>query len=112
MGKDYSKIETIWIDENINNEENHSYLKCLNSIIFSKGYTSLEGGFDIFHSKEKENNFRVIFVIVSGKFFGRYIEKIKENINKIINIPYTYIFTSISYKKILLKKEPDKNHEL
>ena len=62
--------------------------------------------------KEEKNNFRLIFVIVSGKLFGRYIKKLKENINEIINIPYTFIFTSNYYKKILLKQEYDKNHKI
>jgi hypothetical protein len=51
-------------------------------------------------------------VIISGKLFGRYIEKLKVNINKIINIPYTYIFTSLYFKEILLNKSPDKEHIL
>ena len=29
-----------------------------------------------------------------GKAFGSYVRKLKENINEIINIPYTFIFTS------------------
>ena len=51
-------------------------------------------------------------MIISGKLFGRYIKKIKDNINRIINIPYTYIFTSSHYKKILLKEIPDSEHKI
>ena len=39
-------------------------------------------------------------------------KKIKNNINKIINIPYTYIFTSENYRKVLMKLVPDKEHIL
>ena len=101
MGEDYSKFETVWFDENIDNNENQNYLKILNSITVCKGFNSLDKGFNYFFSakKEEKNNFRLIFVIVSGKFFGRYIKKLKEKINEIINIPYTYIFTSNYYKK-------------
>jgi len=114
MGEDISKIEIIWFDENIDNQENQIYLKNLNSIALTKGSDSLNDGFKCFYTKGKDekDNFRIIFVIVSGKLFGRYIKKLKENINRIINIPYTYIFTSNIYKKILLKQEPDKKHEL
>ena len=114
MGEDYSKFETVWFDENIDNNENQNYLKILNSITVCKGFNSLDKGFNSFFSvkKEEKNNFRLIFVIVSGKFFGRYIKKLKEKINEIINIPYTYIFTSNYFKKILLKQESDKNHKI
>ena len=114
MDKDYSKLETIWIDENIANSENLNYLKILNSITACKGFNSLDKAFNCFFltKKEEKNNFRLIFVIVSGKLFGRYIKKLKENINEIINIPYTFIFTSNYYKKILLKQEYDKNHKI
>ena len=114
MGEGYSKLEVAWIDENIDNDENQSYLKELKSKYVCKGFNSLDEAFNCFYSisKEEKNNFRLIFVIVSGKFFGRYIKKLKENINEIINIPYTYIFTSNNYKKILLNLEPDINHKI
>jgi len=114
MGEDYSKLEAVWIDENIGNDENQSYLKILNSTSISKGFKSLDEAFNCFYltKKEEKNNFRLIFVIVSGKFFGRYIQKLKKNINDIINIPYTYIFTSNNYKRILLNMEPDKDHKI
>jgi len=50
-------------------------------------------------------------VIVSGRLSGRYIRKIKENINKIINIPYTFIFTSSNFKSVLLGIIPDKEQK-
>ena len=114
MDEDSSKLEALWIDENIGNKENKSYLKILNSATISKGFNALDEAFNFFYSTKKEeiNNFRLIFVIVSGKLFGRYIKKLKENINEIINIPYTYIFTSNNFKKILLNQEPDKNHKI
>ena len=101
MGEDYSKFETVWFDENIDNNENQSYLKILNTITVCKGFNSLDKGFNSFFSakKEEKNNFRLIFVIVSGKFFGRYIKKLKEKINEIINIPYTIFLLQITIKK-------------
>ena len=119
MGVNQSKIDSnkttfdiIWFDENINNKENQDYIKRLNSIYNSKGYNSLDEGFKNFYSKENENEFKIIFVIVSGRFFGRYVQKLKENINKVINIPYTYVFTSSNFRKVLLQQEHDKDHIL
>ena len=112
MGFGHSKIDTIWFDENINTKENRGFLNSLNSIYNIKGYDALDEGFKNFYSKKNGIDFKIIFVIVSGKLFGRYIQKLKENINKIINIPYTYVFTSINYRKILLQQVPDKDHIL
>ena len=110
---DNISIETIWFDENIQNKENKRYFKQLKSIFKkSSKYQLLDEGFDKLYKRENENDFVIIIAIVSGKLFGRYIQKIKDNINKIINIPYTFIFTSTNYKKILLNEIPDINHIL
>ena len=104
-----SKIDTeiIWFDENIKNEENTSYFKKLqDNFNYFNGYQSLDKGFKKFYNLK----FSTIFVIVSGRLFGRYIRKIKENIHKIINLPYTYIFTSPNFKKALLRQIHDKEH--
>ena len=114
---DYSDIKVIWFDDLINDDYNQECFKQLKSIFNNiKGYQSLDKGFEYFYNaykiNENENEFEIIFVIISGKLFGRYIEKLKANINKIINIPYTFIFTSLNFKKILLNKLPDKEHIL
>ena len=114
---DYSNIKVIWFDDLINDDYNQECFKQLKSIFNNtKGYQSLDKGFEYFYNaykkNENENEFEIIFVIISGKLFGRYIEKLKANINKIINIPYTFIFTSLNFKKILLNKLPDKEHIL
>ena len=104
-----SKIDTeiIWFDENIKNEENTSYFKKLqDNFNYFNGYQSLDKGFKKFYNLK----FSTIFVIVSGRLFGRYIRKIKENIHKIINLPYTYIFTSSNFKKALLRQIHDNEH--
>ena len=101
-----NKIKVIWFDENINNNENQQYLKQLKDIFTeTQGYNLLDKGFENFYEK----NFQIILVIVSGRLFGKYRNKIKDNINKIINIPYTFIFTSNYFKKALLGLIPDDN---
>ena len=73
-----------------------------------KGYNDLlDEAFNLFYDSSK---FEIIYVIISGSFFSNYIQKIKVNINRIINIPYTYIFTSTYFKNVLLKKIPDEQH--
>ena len=103
------EIHVLWFDENINNYENQKYFNRLKtSFCYLKGYNDLlDEAFEKFYDDSK---FEIIYVIVSGKFFGKYIQKIKDNINKIINIPYTYIFTSNNFKQVLLKELPDSEH--
>ena len=108
----YSSIRIIWFDENIYNESNQSYFKKFNSVFNDfKGFNSLDEGFENLYAN-KEQMFKIILVIVSGKLFGRYVKKIKDNINRIINIPYTFIFTSINFKKIIFEPLFDKDHKL
>ena len=88
-----NEIKTIWIDEKINNDENKLYYHRLKTSFCNfKGYNDLVD--EVFKLFYDENEFKIIYVIISGRFFGKYIQTIKDNINKIINIPYTYIFTS------------------
>ena len=103
-------IDLLWFDENIYNSINQSLFNKLNSVFINcKRFQSLDEGFNNFY-KDKNKIFKIILVVVSGRLFGRYIKKIKDNINKIINIPYTFIFTSTNYKNILLDKSSDEDH--
>ena len=114
MGTSGNKdIKVIWFDEQINNEENKNFFNQVKPFFHKcEKYERLEEGFNNFYHINNEDDFKIIIVIVSGKLFGRYIKKIKNNINKIINIPYTYIFTSENYRKVLMKLVPDKEHIL
>ena len=109
-GTDTININILWFDEKINNNENQLYFNRMKTIFKNvKGYNDiLDESFEIFY----KNNFEIIYVIVSGRLFGKYIKKINSNINKIINLPYTYIFTLSYFKKILLKELPDSKHRL
>ena len=108
-----NNIKLVWFDENINIGQNEKYLKQLKCLTNqTKEYKLLDEGLENFYGKDKEYTFRIVIVIVSGRLFGRYVKKIKDNINKIINIPYTYIFTSYYFKKVLLREATDKKNEL
>ena len=102
----------LWFDENVFNEENKIYFDKLRTIFINiKGFQSLDKGFENFYQC-KNKNYQIILVIVSGKFFGKFIKKLKDNLNNIINIPYTFIFTSTDYKNILLNSDNDKENIL
>ena len=114
--KNNTNIKIIWFDEQIKNEENQDYFIDLKSNFKTFRYIEQYEGFENFYIKnlentndinnqENENEFKIILVIVSGRLFGRYIKKLQDNLNKIINIPYTFIFTSYNFKNVLLKKE-------
>ena len=107
--KKNSNIDVIWFDENINNSENKSYIEKIKPHLNSfSAYDNLEEGFSNFYSK----TFNLIFTIVSGKLWGRFLQLFMENINKIINIPYVIIFTSQRFKDILLQNKIDDEHIL
>ena len=110
MGSGASKaIDIIWFDEEINTDENQNYIKEFQPLVNTlETYDNLEKGFNKFY----EDKFITIFTIVSGKLWGKFLRMFKENINKIINIPWVVIFTSEKFKNILLQKEPDEKHIL
>ena len=85
----------IWIDSNINNEENLEYSKELlkkypNIALFTK----VEDALNIF----KKIKFHITFIIVSGSLFLEFIEKLKGIISEISAVPKIIIFTSESTK--------------
>ena len=79
----------IWIDSNINNEENLEYSKELlkkypNIALFTK----VEDALNIF----KKIKFHITFIIVSGSLFLEFIEKLKGIISEISAVPKIIIF--------------------
>ena len=98
----------IWIDINVDNEENSMYVKEL----------ELLGNFKINCFKFIENaiesikkiNFEQTFIIVSGKLYKDFIEKFKENLNDIYIIPRIIIFTRNEEKLVNYNKEINYHH--
>ena len=100
--------KVIWFDEFINNKENQDYLNILKSNFNNaEGYASLDNGLENLYLNNDNEKFEIILLIVSGRLFGKYLKKIQKNLNRIINIPYTYIFTSKKFKNILTGLKPD-----
>ena len=93
-----SSLSLLWYDENIYDEYNQNCFNKLKSFFSnSKRFQSLDEGFDNFYLNDNQR-FKITLVIVSGKLFGRYVKKIKDNVNKIINIPFTFILLQIILK--------------
>ena len=103
MNKDENakyNLDIIWIDEKINNSENKNYLEKMKNDypnIKINVYDNLEEGFNEILNLE----FVSTFVIVSGRLYSQYYQKLKENLVKIKCIPINLIFTSsnLSSKK-------------
>ena len=105
MGSSSSKINNIiiWIDQNIDNDENKKYIKELESI----KNTRVDHFKEISDSLEtiKKIKFEETHIIVSGLYYSQFIKVLKENIRDIYIIPKIIIFTKS--KENFLKFNPD-----
>ena len=101
---------TIWIDENVDNEENTIYAKELESI----GLLS----FRLFKEIDKAINhmkyikFQETKVIISGRLYNEFVKKFKENIIDMCVAPKIIIFTKNKAKFIENNKEYKNNINL
>ena len=85
----------IWIDSNINNEENSEYSKELRKKYPKIAlFTKVEEALNFF----KQIKFRITFIIISGSLFPDFISKLKGIIHGISSVPKIIIFTSETTK--------------
>lgn len=95
--------QLIWIDEKIENKENIKFSENLKSKFEELNLIkcdSLEKGFD----EILKINFELVYIIVSGRLFEKYIIKLKNNYNILKTIPLTMVYTSDNFKKELMGK--------
>jgi len=94
----------IWIDKNIENEENKRWYKQFFTIkgIECKKCFNIDEGFNFLN--EKGNYFKEIFIIISGKLFNDFYKLLKDNITSIKFSPTIIIFTSIQNKVKLINQ--------
>ena len=91
----------IWIDKNIDNPENKNYLNKFKKENFKiEAYKDIKSGLN--KIKDKKNNFKDIYVILSGFFYQDFILKFKKNLKDIYVVPKIIIFTSD--KELFLEK--------
>ena len=101
MGSDNS-ITGIWIDENVNNEENKKYRFKFTKIVgFEiKAYENISTALEYL----KKLKFSPIVIIVSGRLYPEFIENFKNNINIYKICPKIIIFTGNKEKFYELNK--------
>ena len=100
----------IWIDENIDNEENAQYLKEFESIglLNFKLYKEIDKAIE-FMEKIK---FQESKVIINGKLYSEFVKKFKVKITKICVAPKIIIFIKNKEKFIQNNQEYQDNTNL
>jgi len=98
---------TIWIDENIDNEENTQYVKELESIGLLSFRSFKEINKAINHMKYLE--FQETKVIIKDELYSEFVNKFKENIIDMCVAPKIIIFTKNKEKFVENNKEYQKN---
>ena len=90
--------EIIWIDENINNTENTSYMDQLSTLynlpieeLNSHKFTEVKSSIDYL----KKLFFIEVIIIVSGRLYFDFVEELEKNLKDICAIPKIIIFTSV-----------------
>jgi len=90
----------IWIDPNIDNQENTGYLEYLKTIANTKSFKNVNKALDFIKTiKFSETN-----IIISGSLYAEFIEKFEENLTDIFIIPKIIVFTSNKEKFIEYNK--------
>ena len=85
------KTNIVWIDANIDNEENKNYLKEINSLEYLdiKYFNNVEDGINYI----KTIKFEDTKIIISGELYINFIEKFRKYLRDIYVIPKIIIFT-------------------
>ena len=98
-------INIIWIDSNVDNEENTSYLKSLEGIknIKISCYKNINDALQFIKTlKFSETN-----IIISGRLYSEFIKRLKDILGDIFIIPKIIIFTSNKEKFLEYNKNYD-----
>ena len=103
-------LKIIWIDEEIENEENQYYLSVMQNFLNLNVdyFDNIENGIEYL----KKIKFEKTKIIVSGKFYVNFIKEFKKNIKYINTIPKIVIFTrdADKFKEENIKDENIINH--
>ena len=93
----------IWIDENIDNEENVKYIKDItsNNSFKVKAFKNINDAIKYIINL----NFQETKVIVSGRLYSEFIKVFKLYLNEIFVVPKIIVFTGNKEKFIEYNKE-------
>ena len=80
----------IWIDSNLDTNENKRILETLSSKLNVIKCNNIKQAFN--HILKIQ--YQTVFVVISGKFYNDYIKELNINIDKIVCIPISIIFTT------------------
>ena len=87
---EYNPENIIWIDENVDNDENTGYLKDLNSLGYKvECFKNVDDGLNYIKSIKFEST----KIIISGRLYIKFIKIFIDNLNDIYVIPKIIIFT-------------------
>ena len=97
----------IWIDPNVDNEENKKYVANMENIGFKniQCFKSTEDGINYL----KTIKFESTKIILSGRLFIDFIKKFKENIKEMLIIPKIAVFTGDKEKFLEYNKDKKDN---
>ena len=105
-GTKIKETSVIWVEQNINSEENREYiteLLTLNNLKIN-AVNNIESALELIKFKK----FKDIIVITSGRFYNKFIEGFKQNIQDMYVIPLISVFTTEATKtKHFLKFDLD-----
>ena len=112
----YKRYESVyeiifWIDADLNSKENIANHKHFKEKLEKLGGYQLQ----LFKStkdfynfiKTKSVKFKIIFVVISGGLYADFYTELKNLKNSTTNIFLSIIFTSPTFKKILLEEQPN-----
>ena len=97
----------IWIDPNIDNEENSQYIKNIKTIVNNnfKGYKNNDDALKYL----KTIKFKETIIMISGRLYIDFINKFKSNLKDIYVIPKFIIFTGNKEKFLNYNKDNEHN---
>ena len=97
----------IWIDPNIDNDENQGYVKSMKELGFSniQCFKTTNEGINYIKTIKFESS----KIILCGRLYIEFIKKFKENIKNLFLIPKIAVFTGNKYKFLEYNKDHKEN---
>ena len=97
----------IWIDPNIENDENQGYVRNMKKLGFSniQSFKTTEEGINYIKTIQFESS----KIILSGRLYIEFIKKFKENIKNLFFIPKIVVFTGNKNKFLEYNKDHKEN---